>query len=94
MYNDFFGFRKQPFDVTPDPHVFYATPSYQRIYNNLVHSIREGKSLSVMIGEVGTGKTTMLRTIRGRKPSAATRISRTFANSSAIGPGLTAISRH
>jgi general secretion pathway protein A len=63
MYNDFFGFREQPFNVTPDPHVFYATPSYQRIYNNLVHSIREGKSLSVMIGEVGTGKTTMLRRI-------------------------------
>lgn len=63
MYNDFFGFRERPFSVTPDPRVFYATPSYQRIYNSLVHSIREGTSLSVMTGEVGTGKTTMLRRI-------------------------------
>ena len=63
MYNDFFGFRERPFNVTPDPRVFYATPSYQRIYNNLIHSIREGKSLSVMTGEVGTGKTTMLRRV-------------------------------
>ena len=44
MYNDFFGFREQPFNVTPDPRVFYATPSYQKIYNGLVHSIREGFS--------------------------------------------------
>jgi general secretion pathway protein A len=63
MYNDFFGFRERPFSVTPDPRVYYTTPSYQRIYNSLVHSIREGTSLSVMTGEVGTGKTTMLRRI-------------------------------
>jgi len=63
MYNDFFGFRERPFSVTPDPRVFYTTPSYQRIYNSLVHSIREGTSLSVMTGEVGTGKTTMLRRV-------------------------------
>jgi general secretion pathway protein A len=61
MYNDFFGFHERPFNVTPDPRVFYATPSYQKIYNGLVHSIREGKGLSVMTGEVGTGKTTILR---------------------------------
>ena len=61
MYNDFFGFRERPFNVTPDPRVFYATPSYQKIYNGLVHSIQEGKGLSVMTGEVGTGKTTILR---------------------------------
>jgi general secretion pathway protein A len=61
MYNDFFGFREQPFNVTPDPRVFYASPSYQKIYNGLVHSIQEGKGLSVMTGDVGTGKTTILR---------------------------------
>jgi general secretion pathway protein A len=61
MYNDFFGFRERPFNVTPDPRVFYATPSYQKIYNGLIHSIQEGKGLSVMTGEVGTGKTTILR---------------------------------
>lgn len=63
MYNDFFGFRERPFSVTPDPRVFYATPSYQRIYNNLVYNIIEGKSLAVLTGEVGTGKTTVLRRI-------------------------------
>lgn len=63
MYNDFFGFRERPFSVTPDPHLFYATPAYQIIYNNLVYSICEGKSLTIMTGEVGTGKTTMLRRI-------------------------------
>jgi general secretion pathway protein A len=63
MYNDFFGFRERPFSVTPDPRIFYETPSYQRIYNNLVHSILEGKSLAVLTGEVGTGKTTVLRRI-------------------------------
>lgn len=61
MYNDFFGFRERPFNVTPDPRVFYATPSYQKIYNSLVHSIQGGKGLSVMTGDVGTGKTTILR---------------------------------
>ncbi|MGE0827385.1 MAG: ankyrin repeat domain-containing protein [Candidatus Binatia bacterium] len=63
MYNDFFGFRERPFSVTPDPRVYYSTPTYQKIYNNLVYGVREGKSLCVMTGEVGTGKTTMLRRI-------------------------------
>lgn len=63
MYNDFFGFRERPFSVTPDPRVFYTTPAYQQIYNNIVQSVHDGTSLSVVTGEVGTGKTTMLRRI-------------------------------
>ncbi len=63
MYNDYFGFRERPFSVTPDPHLFYATPAYQIIYNNLVYSLCDGKSLTIMTGDVGTGKTTMLRRI-------------------------------
>jgi|GEM_PF-1594608 len=63
MYNDYFGFRERPFSVTPDPQMFYATPAYQIIYNNLVYSLCDGKSLTIMTGDVGTGKTTILRRI-------------------------------
>jgi type II secretory pathway predicted ATPase ExeA len=61
MYTSYFGFREKPFNVTPDPHVFYTNPGYQEAYANLLYGIRERKGFLVLTGEVGTGKTTILR---------------------------------
>jgi type II secretory pathway predicted ATPase ExeA len=61
MYNDYFGFREQPFSVTPDPRFFYTNPHYQEAYANLVYAIRERRGFVVLTGEIGTGKTTLLR---------------------------------
>jgi general secretion pathway protein A len=61
MYNDFFGFRDYPFNVTADPKIFYTNPIYQRTYAYLLYAICERKGVIVLTGEAGTGKTTLLR---------------------------------
>ncbi|MGB7951643.1 MAG: AAA family ATPase [Candidatus Binatia bacterium] len=61
MYNDYFGLSSSPFSVTPDPRFFYNTPVYQEAYANLRYGIEAKKGFIVVTGEVGTGKTTLLR---------------------------------
>lgn len=61
MYNEYFGFREKPFNITPDPRFLYANPSHEEAYANLFYGVRERKGFIVLTGEVGTGKTTLLR---------------------------------
>jgi len=61
MYAAYFGFREKPFNVTPDPRFFYANPIFEEADANLLYGIRERKGLILLTGEVGTGKTTVLR---------------------------------
>jgi type II secretory pathway predicted ATPase ExeA len=61
MYTDYFGFREKPFGVTPDPRFFYTNPCYQEAYASLLYGIHERRGFIVLTGEVGTGKTTLLR---------------------------------
>jgi general secretion pathway protein A len=61
MYNNYFGFRESPFSITPDPRFFYTNPVYLEAYANLRYGIEAKKGFIVITGEVGTGKTTLLR---------------------------------
>ena len=61
MYNSYFGFSVSPFRVTPDPNLFYSNPVYEEAYANLRYGIEAKKGFIVITGEVGTGKTTLLR---------------------------------
>lgn len=61
MYNNYFGFSCSPFSVTPDPNFFYSNAVYQEAYANLRYGIEAKKGFIVISGEVGTGKTTLLR---------------------------------
>ena len=61
MYTTHFGLREKPFNVTPDPRFYYANPVYREAYASLLAGIQERKGFIVMTGEVGTGKTTLLR---------------------------------
>lgn len=61
MYNSYFRFRESPFSVTPDPKFFYTNPAYQEAFATLRYGIEGKKGLIVITGEVGTGKTTLLR---------------------------------
>lgn len=63
MYTEYFGFRERPFNVTPDPRFLYPTPACQEAYAALLYGIRERKGVLVLTGEVGTGKTTLLRKV-------------------------------
>jgi general secretion pathway protein A len=61
MYKNYFGFSVSPFSVTPDPSFFYTNPVYEEAYANLRYGIEAKKGFIVITGEVGTGKTTLLR---------------------------------
>lgn len=61
MYTEFYGLKELPFALTPDPRFIYFTPSHIEVMANLHYGIESGKGLVVVTGEVGTGKTTVLR---------------------------------
>jgi general secretion pathway protein A len=61
MYNSYFGFRESPFSISPDPRFFYANSVYLEAHASLRYGIEAKKGFIAVIGEVGTGKTTLLR---------------------------------
>jgi general secretion pathway protein A len=63
MYKEFFGLKEYPFSLTPDPRYIVFTPSYNELLASLYYGIEMAKGLIVLMGEVGTGKTTALRWI-------------------------------
>ena len=66
MYNTFFGFTEKPFDVTPDPRFLYLSPEHRETLATLIYGIQERRGFIAVVGEVGTGKTTLLNTLMGR----------------------------
>jgi len=60
-YMEFFGLREQPFAPTADPSYFYATQDHKSCLFRLWNSIDERHGIAVVLGNYGTGKTTLLR---------------------------------
>ena len=60
MYNKFYGFKERPFEITPDPSYVYLSEIHQEALSYLQYAIREGKGFSVITGDAGTGKTTLV----------------------------------
>ena len=61
MYASYFGLREKPFSLTPDPRFYYDNPVYRSAYGNLLAGIANRKGIVLLVGEKGTGKTTLLR---------------------------------
>ncbi|MGH9356618.1 MAG: ExeA family protein [Terriglobia bacterium] len=61
MYKGFFGLDRGPFEMSPDPRFLYPTPQHYEALASLYYAIRERKGFVVLTGEVGTGKTLLLR---------------------------------
>ena len=61
MYKSFFNLSRNPFDLTPDPSYFVATKWHNEALVALYYGIRRHKGFVVVTGEVGTGKTLLLR---------------------------------
>jgi len=65
MYRSFFGLRALPFGSSPDPRFLYLMPWTREALACLQYGIAARKGFVVMTGEVGTGKTTLLKTVIG-----------------------------
>jgi len=61
MYTEFYGLQEIPFSLSPDPKYIFKTESYLEVMANLQYGIEHCKGIVAVIGEVGTGKTTTLR---------------------------------
>ncbi len=61
MYLAHFGFREQPFGLTPDTSFFFACSGYQEALNTLLVAARNGEGFIKITGEVGNGKTMLCR---------------------------------
>jgi len=64
MYNAFFGFTQNPFNMSPDPSFLYRSSQHEEALANLIYGVQSRKGFIVLTGEVGTGKTTMLECLR------------------------------
>ena len=61
MYLEFYGLKEAPFGLTPDPRYIFKTESHLEVTATVRYAIEHNKGLVVVTGEVGTGKTTILR---------------------------------
>jgi len=68
MYESFFGLYERPFDLTPNPRYLVLTDAHREALSNLEYAIASRKGVTLLLGEAGTGKTTIIRTAIERQP--------------------------
>jgi general secretion pathway protein A len=61
MYKKFYGLKWNPFEISPDPKFYYATPLHNEALASLIYGVRKRKGFVVTTGEVGTGKSLLIR---------------------------------
>jgi general secretion pathway protein A len=61
MYKQFFGLTRNPFEISPDPFFYHPTPRHNEALANLHYGVGRRKGFIVITGEVGTGKTLLVR---------------------------------
>jgi general secretion pathway protein A len=64
MYNAFFGFTQNPFNMSPDPAFLFRSTQHEEALASLIYGVQSRKGFIALTGEVGTGKTTMLECLR------------------------------
>jgi general secretion pathway protein A len=71
MYLAFFGLAEKPFSITPDPRYLYLSARHADALAHLVYGVNEAGGFIQLTGEVGTGKTTIIRSLLSRTPQNA-----------------------
>jgi general secretion pathway protein A len=68
MYQRFYGLRELPFELTPNPKYLFLTRQHREALSNLQYGLFSAKGMTVLIGEAGTGKTTLLHAALESEP--------------------------
>lgn len=63
MYEAFYGFRERPFDLTPNPRFLLLTGKHREALSNLQYGLTSRRGLTLLVGDAGTGKTTLIRAV-------------------------------
>ena len=70
MYERFYGFHERPFDLTPNPRYLVPTTMHREALSNLQYAIASRKGLALLVGDAGSGKTTVIRAALEQQPDA------------------------
>lgn len=68
MYKDYFGFRELPFSIAPDPKYLYLSGQHREALAHLLYGVGDQGGFVLLTGEVGTGKTTVCRSLLEQLP--------------------------
>jgi len=68
MYTKYFGLNEKPFRITPDPRYLFMSERHTEGLAHLVYGVKDSSGFIQLTGEVGTGKTTLVRTLLARIP--------------------------
>ena len=71
MYKSFFGLNEIPFSITPNPRYLYMSERHTEALAHLIYGIKDSGGFIQLTGEVGTGKTTLIRSLFQRLPKNA-----------------------
>jgi general secretion pathway protein A len=63
MYEAFYGLKARPFQLNPDPSYFYSSKGHSRAMSYLEYGVHQGEGFIVITGEIGAGKTTLVRNL-------------------------------
>lgn len=63
MYESFYKLQARPFQLSPDPRFFYGSPVHKRAMSYLRYGLTQGEGFIVITGDIGTGKTMLVRTL-------------------------------
>ncbi len=66
MYERFYGLRERPFSLTPDPEFLYLSRTHKEALNRILYGITQREGFTAILGDVGTGKTTLCWSLLGR----------------------------
>lgn len=65
MYHEHFGLHESPFALTPDPRYLFMSDAHKEALASMIYGVQERKGFVLILGEVGTGKTTLIRHLLG-----------------------------
>lgn len=66
MYKEFYHLKENPFNITADPDFFFSSVQHKEAITHLTYGIQQRKGIIAITGEIGTGKTTLCRTVLGQ----------------------------
>jgi general secretion pathway protein A len=66
MYEKYYGLKEKPFSLTPDPEFLFVNRHFRGAFDNILYGIKRHEGFTTIIGDVGTGKTTLCRALLGK----------------------------
>jgi general secretion pathway protein A len=78
MYETYYGLQEKPFGITPDPRYLYLSRTHQEAFAHLFYGLSHRVGFIAMIGEVGSGKTTILRSLAAQLDESSYRLAMIF----------------